>query len=162
MQSQTLEILSIANKWYTLAHECEVPANDTFFRFVAIWISFNALYASMYSDKEGDWNQVRSFAGNPDAIDRHRNLLSKDSVYLESVSVLKDKGVYDLRNRRWRNIRHEHDLTSVASCLYQVRNNLFHASKMPGNPRDKCLVEASYAIVVKLIAPFLDETKHLL
>jgi hypothetical protein len=161
LQAQTLEIQGIAQKWYTLACGGEIQQSDSFFRFIAIWIAFNALYASMYGDEEGDWNQVRSFAGDPDAVDRHRELLREDSQYRKSVSVLKERGVYDLRNRRLRRIHDKRNLTQIASCLYQVRNNLFHADKMPGNPRDEDLVEANYIVVSKLIRPYLYVTGSL-
>ncbi len=155
MLAQTQEIRGIAQRWYTLASEGTIEQNDTFFRFVAVWIAFNALYASMHSYEEGDWNQVRSFAGDPDAVDRHRELLRSDSAYRECIDMLKHRGVYDPRNRRLRKIYKERNLTQVASCLYQVRNNLFHAEKMPGNPRDENLVEASYVVISKLVEPYL-------
>lgn len=146
---------TIAQKWYTLASGGEIERGDIFFRFVAVWIAFNALYASLHSHEEGDWNQVRSFAGEPEAIDRHRDLLKMDTEYRDKVEVLKHRGVYDPISGKRRKIRKERNLTEVASCLYQVRCNLFHGEKMPENPRDKNLVDASYIIVSKLIEPYL-------
>ncbi len=77
-----------------------------------------------------------------------------DLTYRDAVALLKELGVGNPRgyNRR---IRDERNLTEVCSCLYQVRCNLFHGGKLPGNPRDERLVEASYVIVSKLIAPYL-------
>jgi len=153
---QTQEVQEIAQQWYTLASGGEIERDDVFFRFIAVWVSFNALYALMHNHEEGDWNQVRSFAGEPEAIDRHRELLTIDPEYRRSVGVLKQRGVYDPRNRRNREIYKERNLTQVASCFYQVRCNLFHAGKMPGNPRDEGLVKASYVIVSKLVEPYLN------
>lgn len=150
------EIQEIAQKWYTLASGGEVERRDTFFRFIATWIAFNALYASMHSNTEGDRKQVRSFSKKPEAIDRHLELLKVDSKYRESVSILQERGVYDPRRRRPWKISEEYDLSQVAECFYQVRCNLFHADKMPGDPRDEHLVEASYLIVSKLVEPYLN------
>jgi hypothetical protein len=55
-----------------------------------------------------------------------------------------------------RQIRRVDNLTEVLSCVYQVRCNLFHGSKAPGNARDESLVEAGYVIISKLIEPLLD------
>lgn len=153
---QTQEIQEIAHKWYALASGGKIEQGDTFFRFIAVWIAFNALYASMHSDEEGDWNQVRSFAGEPEAIDRHRYLLGADPEYRKNVGILKERGVNDPHKRINRRIHREHNLTQVTSCLYQVRCNLFHGGKMQGNPRDERLVDASYDIVSKLIEPYMN------
>jgi hypothetical protein len=146
-----MTIDEIIQQWYTVACGGNLGELDIFFKFVAIWVAFNALYTSRHSDEIGDWEQVRSFAGEPSVIDRHRELLQNDHAYRNAVGVLKKRGVYDVRRRTLRRIRDENDLTAVTSCLYQVRCNLFHGGKMPDNPRDEALVFASYAIVSKLI-----------
>lgn len=152
-----MEVADIIQKWYTLASGGDIDKSDVFFRFVAVWVAFNALYTSLYGDEVGDFNQVRSFSGSPKAIDRHRELISRDVDYLRAINTLKERGVLDLsRQFRRRQIRDPNNLTEVASCLYQVRCNLFHGSKMPDNPRDEHLVKASFVIVSKLIQPFLN------
>jgi len=150
-----MEIEHIIQQWYTLASSGDVSRGDIFFRFVAAWVAFNALYTSRHSDDIGDWDQVRSFAGELDAINRHRQLIDQDQSYQRAIQVLKEKGVGDLRRGYSRRIRNEYNFTEVASCLYQVRCNLFHGGKLPGNPRDERLVAASCEIVSKLSAPFL-------
>lgn len=150
-----MDVQELIAKWYSIATEGSVGIRDVFFNFVAVWVAFNALYTSRHSDDTGDWDQIRSFAGEPEAIDRHRILLLQEPEYQQAVGVLKQDGVYDTHRRRRRTIRDENNLTEVATCLYQVRCNLFHGGKMPGNPRDERLVEASYKVVSRLIEPYV-------
>jgi hypothetical protein len=152
-----MRLSEIIMTWHKLASGGQVDQTDIFFRFVAIWIAFNGLYTSRHSRDTGDWDQVRSFAGDSDAIDRHRQLLKTDEEYCRAIEGLSERGVGNLsRSGVRRKIRHMDNLTEVLSCVYQVRCNLFHGGKAPGNPRDERLVEASYTIVSKLIEPLLD------
>lgn len=146
-----MDLQNIVDTWAELALEGRIERADIFFRFVAIWVAFNALYTSRHSDEVGDWDQVRSFAGEVRAIDKHRQLLDSDAEYQNAVDILKEHGVYDVHRHVRRRIRDNRDLTSVASCLYQIRCNLFHGGKMPDNPRDERLVSAGYTIVSRLI-----------
>lgn len=52
-------------------------------------------------------------------------------------------------------MRDPENLTEVLLCVYQMRCNLFHGGKLPGNPRDEALAEAGHAIVSGLIEPYL-------
>jgi hypothetical protein len=152
-----MRLSDIILTWYKLASGGQVDQTDIFFRFVSIWIAFNGLYTSRHSRDTGDWDQVRSFAGDSDAIDRHRQLLTTDKEYREAIDVLVERGVGNVsRGGVRRQIRRVDNLTEVLSCVYQVRCNLFHGAKAPGNPRDESLVKASYIIVSKLIEPLLD------
>ena len=151
-----MTIEEIIRKWYALASGGNVEANDIFFRFVALWIAFNALYTSRHGNEERDWDQVRSFAEAPQAIACHRRLLQNDEKYRNAVQDLKDRGVYDVRRQTLRTIRNENNLTQVARCVYQVRCNLFHGGKSPEDLRDERLVNAGYTIISKLIWPYLN------
>ncbi|MEW5860894.1 MAG: hypothetical protein AB1861_26565 [Cyanobacteriota bacterium] len=152
-----MDVQEIVDKWYALGSGKRIQLDEVpFFRFVAIWIAFNALYASRGSNREGDRNQVRRFAGNPKAIDYHQKLLKEDSDYQEAIEILKERGVYDTNLRRQHHpINDITNLTEVAECFYQVRCNLFHGGKIPNDSRDKNLVQASYTIVSKLIKPYI-------
>src|SRR6266851_34600 len=131
-----MRLSDIILTWHKLASGGEVNQTDIFFRFVAIWIVFNGLYTSRHSRDTGDWDQVRSFAGDSDAIDRHRQLLQTDEEYRRAVDVLRERGVGSLsRLGVRRQIRRVDNLTDVLSSVYQVRCNLFHGGKAPGNPR---------------------------
>jgi hypothetical protein len=148
---------NIIQTWYRLARGEDVERSDIFFQFVAIWVAFNALYSSTAYDDAGDFNQVRTFAGIAEVIDRHRKLLDENAQYSSAIQVLQSHGVRDLSSGIVRRIDNPRNLTRVASCVYQVRCNLFHGGKAPGNTRDEKLVKASYIIVTKLIEPFLNE-----
>ena len=147
-----MRLSEIILTWHNLASGGQVNQTDIFFRFVAIWFALNGVYTSRHSRDTGDWDQVRSFAGDSDAIDRHRDLLNSDEEYRRAIDVLSQRGVGNVnRPGVRRQIRHVDNLTEVLSCVYQVRCNLFHRAKAPGNPRDERLVEASYIIVSKLV-----------
>jgi hypothetical protein len=150
-----MQLSEIIRAWHTLATGGEVDRSDVFFRFIALWVAFNALYASRHSSDIGDWDQVRSFAGDSDAVDRHRDLVRSDPDYVRAIDVLGQRGVRQLNGYATRRIRDRNNLTEVVSCVYQVRCNLFHGGKTPENPRDARLVEASHMIVLKLIEPLI-------
>jgi hypothetical protein len=150
-----MQLSDIIRAWHTLATGGEVDRSDIFFRFVALWVAFNARYASRHSSDVGDWDQVRSFAGDPDAVDRHRELVRTDAEYVRAIDTLGQRGIRNLNGYGTRRIRDRNSLTDVASCVYQVRCNLFHGGKTPEDPRDARLVEASHTIVLKLIEPFV-------
>mgnify|MGYP007092098083 CR=1 FL=1 len=138
-------------EWYRLSNGEAIDQSDLFFRFVAAWVAFNAFYSSRMHDEVGDWNQVRAYAGEPEMIDLHRKLLEVNLDYRKAVNVLKEKGVYDTATHKHRAIREPRNLTQVVSCLYQVRCNLFHGGKAPGDLRDRRLVKAAHTITSCLI-----------
>ena len=150
-----MKVQELIAKWYSIAIGGDVGDRDVFFKFLAIWIAFNALYASRHSKVSTDRQQVRNFAEEPKAIERHRMLLREDVEYQESVRALKHSGVYNTHREQHRGIRDERNLGEVAECLYEVRCNLFHGRKMPKNPRDERLVEASCKVVSRLIEAYL-------
>lgn len=41
-----MELDEIIRKWYRLASGEDVERDDVFFRFIAVWVAFNALYTS--------------------------------------------------------------------------------------------------------------------
>ena len=143
-------------EWYRLSKGEAIDQSDPFFRFVAAWVAFNAFYSSRMYDEVGDWNQVRAYAGEPEVVARHRTLLGTDSEYEQAVKVWSETGVYDTASRTHRQIRDARNLTQVASCLYQVRCNLFHGGKTPGNMRDRLLVVAAFTITSRLIEGALE------
>jgi hypothetical protein len=137
-------------EWYRLSNGEVVDQSDPFFRFVAAWIAFNAFYSSRMHDEVGDWKQIRAYAGEPEIVDQHRKLL-EDREYAKAVEILREKGVYDTATRTHRVISDPLNLNQVTSCLYQIRCNLFHGGKAPGNLRDLRLVTAAHTITSRLI-----------
>ena len=150
-----MKVQELIAKWYSIATGGDVGVRDVFFNFVAIWIAFNALYALRHSKAGRDRDQVRSFAEEPKAMERHGMLLREDVEYQKAVRVLKHCGVYNMQTKRHLEIRNEKNLREVTECVYQVRCNLFHGGKMPENARDEGLIEASYKVVSRLIEPYL-------
>lgn len=138
-------------EWYRLSKGEAVDQSDPFFRFVASWVAFNAFYSSRMYDEVGDWNQVKAYAGEAEVLDFHRERLQSDREYAQAVEVLREKGVYDTSTRAHRQIKDSRNFTQVARCLYQVRCNLFHGGKTPGNVRDRRLVSAAHTITSRLI-----------
>jgi hypothetical protein len=145
----------VIDKWYTLALGGEIDRGDIFFRFMALWVAFNALYGSRHSYRRNERDQIEAYCQEQDVRSRHLQLLHSDHEYTGAVNTLKKAGVYSYRDREWRHIHELGDLRQVARCFYQVRNNLFHGNKA-GDLRDEELVAASYTIVSKLIEPHLD------
>lgn len=78
-----------------------------------------------------------------------------DVEYTRALQVIKARGVSDTRGTRTRVIQNERNTIEVLKCLYQVRCNLFHGGKLPGDPRDEGLVEAAYTVTSKLIGPLI-------
>lgn len=148
-----MEVEEIIQKWFTISSGGEIDGNNSFFRFIALWVAFNALYTSKYGNERYDWEQIENYVGEPEVVDRHRRLMDTDNNYRQAVEWLKERGVFDLASRRPWHVSNPYNLTTVAKAVYKVRCNLFHGGKMPGNSRDERLVSASYTIISKLIAP---------
>ncbi len=145
----------VIDKWYTLASGGEIERGDVFFRFMALWVAFNALYGSRHGYRERDWDQIKAYCREHEVRNRHSLLLRSDPEYRSAVHTLKRDGVYSYRNQEKRHIHEESNITQIAGCFYQVRNNLFHGNKA-GDLRDEDLVGASYTIVSKLIEPHVN------
>ncbi len=152
MQIETQELI---DTWYEVATGTSISKGDlrnTYFRFMALWLAFNALYNSKFSYAGRlDWQQIDEFAEAEEAKTRHLELLQNSVEYWEAVDCL--RGYWAQK------IKDENNLGQVLSAVRKVRNNLFHGRKLPGNLEDESLVRASYVIVAELmlIEPFLNE-----
>ena len=142
-------------KWYALASGGEIGSGDVFFRFMALWVAFNAFYGSRHSYERSDWGKINAYCQEREVQNRHSQLLRSDCEYGNAVNTLKRDGVYNYKGGDYRHIKDERYLEQVARCFYQVRNNLFHGDKA-GDLRDEDLVAASQTIVSKLIEPHLN------
>ncbi len=114
-----MELDDIINTWYRLASQGTIEPNEegnVFFKFVAVWVAFNALYASRFSNEAGDREQVIRFAGQPDVIDGHRRLTANDPAYVAAINVLAEHGVANLRNGNRRRIGNINNLNEVLGC----------------------------------------------
>jgi len=140
-------------QWYEIAAGHPVSNANAFFRFMAVWMAFNALYASRHSYCSGDNKQVQAFASEHEAIEEHLRLLEVDPTYLRKVLDLSEEPIGGLLGKV--QILDVRKLPQVCEALYQVRCNLFHGGKQLSNERDEMLVEASCYIVSRLIEPYL-------
>lgn len=168
-------------EWYSVA-EGRAPSNglDPFFRFVASWIAFNALYSQDgLGGRETD--QIRRFCMAPNIAPRHRRLIDTDPEYKRSVTSVMERQILRTTSQ-WRSddqyamaepldapppgprsrsdiSRLSRNLKAVLLAIYRIRNNLFHGGKRPCNPRDRRLVESSYKILTTLLADQINELR---
>jgi len=150
-----MKLSEIITTWHKLSSGDTVDQSNVFFRFVALWIAFNGIYGARYDKEPAEASKISEFAGEPDMFKRHTDLLASDKNYYQAVEYLAAKGVMDLSNPGdIYEIKKHKNLRQVMRCVYQIRNNLFHSGKVPGNPRDENLVDAAFTIVSKLIEPW--------
>lgn len=141
-------------QWQDVANEC----NDAWFRFIARWIAFNAFYANRFPT-DGDRVRVEKLGLDPKIQGIHKSLL-KDPSYVGRIKEFQDRdGILDMRDpgndTRRKRITDPSNWHEVLQCLYQVRNNLFHADKSPRSPDDRKVVEAADAILVLVLPELL-------
>lgn len=152
-----MDVDEIIRQWYRVAVDEE--RQDVFFRFIALWIAFNAHYVSRYhhfddtSARVTDHKYVRRFAQEAENVRRHRKLLNKRGDYASAVAVLAASGVRDVISQELFSITESTDLFQVCETVYQVRCNIFHGGKLRGNPRDENLTSAAFVVLDGLLAP---------
>lgn len=144
------ESKNLIKAWVNLADK-ESPhlsgREDVYFRFMALWVGFNAFLTREYKHIRGDREKVRAFANESSSASLHREELSTP-IYSKAVEDLKERGVKDMQNiNRVYGINSSECFTEVMECVYQVRCNLFHGDKQVDDERDNKLVEAAHAIV---------------
>jgi hypothetical protein len=143
----------MAIEWYELSRG-ESPLNPSFFfKFISVWIAFNAIYASRFSEEGNEIDQIKAFFWAES--NRHKKLCIESAEYRKAVETIADwneeKGVWDFRNKRYRQLTDTRNPLQLASCLYSIRCNLFHGQKCPSSLRDEKLAQAGFQILEKLI-----------
>lgn len=153
ISEQTKELIG---EWYDLSQTGEVDnievTNGIYFRFMALWVAFNALYNSEdrsgYGGSSGrESKQIKSFSAKKQRVDRHEQLLREDQSYIKAASCLRE-----FANIRLSEQKFDDDLERVLQGARKVRNNLFHGKKLPGNLEDKGLVQSSYRVVSRIMS----------
>lgn len=149
---------TIVRAWYEVSQGKPPPGGDALFRFIAVWVAFNALYGSRYPKKHSEREQIIAFAGEPMAIDRHRELLIADQNYLDAVNYLHIHPVENLTRRRdgRAEIKEVENLNEVILAVYTARCNLFHGGKNFAVARDQTVANQCLVILTKLLIPYLD------
>ncbi len=144
-----MNLREIITNWVKISRQQAFETNDVFFRFMSLWIAFNAYFTFKYGNIR-DTEKPQRFAQEQKTGKRHQELLQTDSVYENGVATIAEKGVTELKSRKHYTIADTRDLCQVMDCIYTIRCNLFHGNKLTDDLRDQKLVAASLAILDKL------------
>ena len=149
MDNESEELI---RSWLKVAHkENHSLANrlDAYFRFMALWIAFNAFLTKEYTSKRGDREKVSAFAANNVNASFHKDRLKEGNFYSEAVEYFKKHGVKNMQPNAGPKceVSSRECFREVMDCVYQVRCNLFHGDKRIDNENDFKHVEAAYTIV---------------
>lgn len=157
MADELKEVLKIASQWRDLARANATPPDDEqLFRFVALWIAFNALYALTFPKPRSERGQLEELAKWHLAQKAHVDALeAANNGYKLAVETLKRRGVYNFLIKDKEYINSSADLQQVINSVYLVRCNLFHGRKVPDNLLDRELIAAAHVIVEKLLDALL-------
>lgn len=155
MRWNVSEVDRIIRDWRSVA--VDDTTHDIFFRFIALWIAFNAYYISRYhryddSDaRVADRKYVRRFGQEHENVARHRQLVKSRDAYAAAVQVLAARGVQDAVSGEITAVHDSADLLQVIEAVYLVRCNIFHGGKLRGEPRDEKVTSAAFAILSGLL-----------
>ena len=144
-----MDLQGIIVNWIRLSRQEAFETNDVFFRFMSLWIAFNAYFTFRYGNIT-DRQKIQRFARERRAHGQHDKLLQNDNDYNKSIGMIKKNGVIDLNRKEHHTISDANDFCQVMDCIYTIRCNLFHGGKLTDNLRDQELVRASLAILDKL------------
>ena len=162
-------------EWYNVAQgNAPTDGLNPFFRFVAAWIAFNAMYSQDSQSDDTEERQIKRFCEDTALQNCHESLLDSDDEYRDATTYVMGRPIQRLSNRPRRGYRAptegifdspapqqrtpsaisrlSSDVTKVVMAIYYIRNNLFHGGKSPCNPRDRRLVEASCRIITTLLS----------
>jgi hypothetical protein len=153
-----MKLSEIVLPWYAISQRKSIDQSDVFFKFIAVYIAFNAIYDCRYEYEHDPARKIEKFSEDEFIKMRHKNLLVADTEYYSAVKRLAEKGIINMQKPKEEpfRIKRLEYLNQVMRCIYQVRCNLFHGDKSPGDPRDVNLVESSYIILSLLIKPWID------
>ncbi|KIL37204.1 hypothetical protein SD71_00220 [Cohnella kolymensis] len=147
-----------AARWYEKARGSE----DSFDKFISVWISFNALYGDEPVDREGEKISRLVARIRPEIAQAILNLPEVDyfCTLQPPVQYLNVRGeVSDTKGARQRLIRYRQQqpvvaLENLLQILNKVRNNLFHGSKKINRTRDIDIVRNAYPIVSRVVESY--------
>jgi len=144
-----MNLKEIITNWVKISKQQLFGTNDVFFRFMSLWIGFNAFFTFKYGNIR-DKEKAQKFAKEQETGKRHQELLQNDRDYENSVAIIAEKGVTDSRRKKRYTISDTKNFCQVMDCIYTIRCNLFHGSKLTDDLRDEKLVSASLDILDKL------------
>jgi len=131
---------------------------DPVFRFVCLWICFNA-WLDCRSDENTDKEMIvwliKKFHENKscDLIHQYEMAKKTDPFVNSLKGLVLESQKEPIKSERgaWRSIRihNEHDFENILKAIYKVRCNLFHGQKNADKPRDKKLIQLCSSILLK-------------
>jgi hypothetical protein len=146
-----------------LSRRLRTVAPEDWQEFSALWMAFNAIYGGEPDQRERGrvTSAIRRFVDEPTA----NRVLRASQPSIERIAAIPPGDMRrDSRDPRFRAasqrciaIYRAADqpavvrLAGVGGLLYQVRCNLLHGSKDPGNERDRMLVTESLAVLRELV-----------
>lgn len=148
-------VISISSRWFEKGEKEE----NSFDKFISYWISFNCFYATMTNTK-GDRKALENLI---ESINLHSYydsaFISKHEKELSEMKSLKE--IKDNRegSNKFSVISDAFKFEEIIWALYQVRNNLFHGSKLDNDSRDKDVVEKSVPVLKIITANSLNILK---
>lgn len=145
-----MELTEAGSSWYSVAVSGRFDPEDPLIRFIAAWISFNALYESMYPNQR-ERQQITRIAENSEFADCQQQLLSNQN-YSRAANYIGSRGVVNLRNNETVGLESVASLSELLLAVYQVRCNLFHGGKRIESNRDRELCAAGFIIVCNLLS----------
>jgi hypothetical protein len=153
-----MNLSGIVLPWYAISQGEAIEQSNFFFKFIAVYIAFNAIYDCRYENENDPARKIAKFSEDEFMKKRHINLLGAETEYYSAVKCLAEKGIINMQKPKEEpfKIKRLEYLNQVMRCIYQVRCNLFHGDKSPGEPRDVNLVKSSYTILSLLITPWID------
>jgi len=141
----------VMEEWLRVADGNPPEHMDEFFRFMSLWVAFNAYYTTQYTRGRNEWSQIKAFAEDQRTIDRHALAMKADARYHAAVRAIAERGVRSGSDDAHHAVGQERSVLSVVDCIYTIRSNLVHGDKVPTNDRDVRLVSAAHTIITILL-----------
>jgi hypothetical protein len=150
--------IGVANRWYHKALNCE----DSFDKFISIWISFNAIYGKREGSEFKKIKTIIRRFSNEDI----KSILSLSEVefflkvdppikYINFEQEVKSTLLEQEEIKRSINRNPSLAIEKLMYILNKVRNNLFHGDKRIESNRDVDIVKNAYPIVRAIVQTHL-------
>jgi len=144
---------TILQEWYKLSLGERTHVDNAFFKFICLWVAFNAMYSFEFPNETHDAKKVEKYSLLQDVIDKHGLLVSSNKEYKTALEYLK---THSLKGRGVKELSDINNFNMVLTFIYKIRCNLFHGEKYESNTRDKRLVENAYLILLNVIKDRLE------
>lgn len=181
----------IVKTWYKKSEDNQESNND-FDKFIYLWISFNCFFVSEFYDeayekrnktikKEDDkeepseGNYLSVFCENQKYKKLYADLIQNSDTFKTDLKLFKGSlqnnmfpgKVADLRPnrvkeshaRKFNNIK---SLKQFIFVTYQIRNNLFHGNKDPGDENDLTLVNGIFNPFFEFLTELYKKEEYLI